>query len=393
MFFDLSFKSAILLIFFFHGTVFSGLLLVKGILHKNSSSLWLSLFVLLSTLYISPFMLGYAGWYSKNPYRDILFYIPFQQLFLLPPVLYFYTSALLDKSFRFSRADLIHFLPAVLYLFYSLVVVIGDKLIFKTYYFYSDQRDKDLSPWYQIAGFISMFFYLVLSLRVYYRYKKITYQVVSFADTILFSWVKRFLLVFVMLLVLRFLFFILNPEWAQFGSKFWYYLCFSILCYYISIHGYTNYVQSIIPFNTTLLYEDHDVIGIEKNSEKVLLKNEIDKEEIDRLKLAIEQIMNLEKIFKKQDLTLNDLAQRLDINAKKASQVINQGFDMNFNDMVNHYRTQEVMKILNSDKPNLFTLLAIALDCGFNSKSTFNRAFKKHTSVTPKEYLEKLKLK
>lgn len=66
---------------------------------------------------------------------------------------------------------------------------------------------------------------------------------------------------------------------------------------------------------------------------------------------------------------------------------------MNFNDFVNYYRTEEVIKKLQSGKHNIHTLLAIAYDCGFNSKSTFNRSFKKQTGLTPKEYLIKNKNK
>ena len=78
MLFDFNLKSSFLLIFFINGLVFSGLLFEKGMLHKHRPSIWLASFTLLCVLYISPFMLGYAGWYSRNPYREFLFYFPFQ---------------------------------------------------------------------------------------------------------------------------------------------------------------------------------------------------------------------------------------------------------------------------------------------------------------------------
>ena len=142
MLFSFSLKSSILLIFFFHGIVFSTLLLVKGLQTENKSNLWLSLFTLLCAFYIAPFMFGYAGWYSKQHYRDFLFYVPFQQLFLLPPVLYFYIKTLLDKSFQFSTKDYIHFLPATIYLIYSFIIFIVDKAILNEYYFYNDGNTK-----------------------------------------------------------------------------------------------------------------------------------------------------------------------------------------------------------------------------------------------------------
>lgn len=399
--FDFSLKSSLLLIFFFHGMVFSILLLNKGIRHQDKSSIWLGVFVVLCAMYIMPFMLGYAGWYSGGIYREIMFFVPFQQLLLIGPAIFFYTQSLLNKSFRLSKQDIIHFVPAILYLLYSIIVFVTDKLILGEYYFYADNRDKDLAPWYQVAGFVSMTFYLILSLRFYAIYKKIAYQVVSFADTILFSWVQRFLVAFLIILFLRILFFILNPEWAEFGSKFWYYLCFSVLFYYITISGYSNSIKTTIAFRASLFGNDSDYPL--KNSE-IIEKEEIIVQEysskeiveipdIDEWKEKIEQIMKAEKIYENPELALSDLSDILEINSKKLSQIINQGFKLNFNDFVNFYRTQAVIEKFQAGEHNLQNLLRIAFDCGFNSKSTFNRAFKKHTSLTPKEYLKKYELK
>ena len=62
---------------------------------------------------------------------------------------------------------------------------------------------------------------------------------------------------------------------------------------------------------------------------------------------------------------------------------------MNFNDFINHYRIEAVKEKLKKGEHKTSTLLGIAFDCGFNSKATFNRAFKKSTTVSPKDYLQK----
>lgn len=395
MYFDFGFKSSILFVFFFHGIVFSILLFIKGFQSANKSSIWLSAAVFLSVLYIFPFMCGYAGWYAKLPYRDILYYVPFQQLFLLPPILYFYTKSLLDKSFVLTRKDAIHFIPAAIYLIYSFIIFYTDKIIVKQYYFYQDGRDKDFSAWYQVCGFISMFYYLVLSLGIYNKYKKVSYQMVSFADTIRFNWIKKFLFAFLLLLGLRALFFILNPEWAKFGSKFWYYLCVAVLFYYISITGYVTYLKSVIPLNTTSIFvqDSESNAGLKlhnQNRHTEIVNREL--KDLQKLKLQIEQVMLEDKIFKNPELTLVDLSNLINVTSKRVSQVINQGFEMNFNDFVNYYRTLEVIHTLQTNSLAYLSILGIALECGFNSKSTFNRAFKKQTGLTPKAYIAKNKV-
>lgn len=382
MLFDFNSKSSLLFVFFLHGLIFSVLLLVKGIQSNDKPSYWLSLFTFLCTLYISPFMLGYAGWYTENPYRDILFYTPFQQLLLLPPILYFYCKSLFDRTFTFRKVDYFHFLPAVLYLLYSLLIFLMDKVILKEVFFYEDGRDKDFIFEYQLAGFVSLVFYLILSLKSYKTYKKITYDTISYADSITFKWAQRFLIAFLGLLVFRGLFFILNPEWAEFGRKFWYYLVFSILFYYISLSGYLNSIRSVTSFLEASLNQKRIVPPTESSSsEKVEVQDlEIWKEKIDRL-------MRIERIYENPELSIFEISQKLDTHSKKISQVINQGYDMNFNDFINQYRVKAVIKKMEAGEHTVQTLLSLALEVGFNSKSTFNRAFKRHTSRSPNDYI------
>ncbi|HEY9117395.1 MAG TPA: helix-turn-helix domain-containing protein [Roseivirga sp.] len=393
MLFSFDLKSSFLLIFFVHGAVFSIVLLIKGLKTGNKSSLWLSLFTFLCALYIAPFMLGYAGWYARQPYRDILFYIPFQQLFLLPPVLYFYIRTLLDKSFHFARKDYWHFAPAILYFCYCLVMVLNDQVFSNTFQFYADGRDKDFSSWYQISGVIFMAFYLTQSLRIYNQYRSISYNVLSFADQAMFRWAKRYLWAFLILIGIRLIFFVINPEWDEFGRKFWYYLSFSLLFYYVSISGFANTLLTTSPFKDVPLdFEKDKEFEKETMISKSAETDGHEKQDIHDLaawKDKVEALMLKEKLFENPALMLTDLSMKLDTNSKTISQVINQGFNMNFNDFVNHYRVNAIRSKIEAGEHQVKTLLGLALECGFNSKSTFNRAFKRATNLTPKEYIEK----
>jgi AraC-like DNA-binding protein len=100
--------------------------------------------------------------------------------------------------------------------------------------------------------------------------------------------------------------------------------------------------------------------------------------------------MEEQRLYENPTLTLTDLAGALGITTKQTSALVNQGFGMNFNDFVNHYRVEAVKERLARGEHEKFTLLGIALACGFNSKSTFNRVFKRDTSLTPGQYLAQL---
>lgn len=165
--FEFGFYSSLLLIFFVHGLVYAVLLYRKGIRNESNADKWLGIFLLFCILYITPWMVGFAGWYDHQPYRDFLFYFPFQQLFFIGPIIFFYVQSLLNPAFRFGKKEWLHLGPGLLYLLFSLIMYVTDKVILKRYFFLAGETDPDFDSWYQYSGFISMLFYFLLSLRYY----------------------------------------------------------------------------------------------------------------------------------------------------------------------------------------------------------------------------------
>ncbi len=360
-----------------------------GILLKRNSSCWLSFTLFLVVLYISPFMLGYAGWYGIDGYRETLFYLPLQQLLFIGPAFMFYIVYLLNPQYLFSGKDWLHFLPGLAYLLYSAALFVYDILIADAIYFYRDERDKDFDLWYQVAGFISLIVYFVLSLRIYQRYRKQIFENLSFAEEVAYNWVRYFLFTFLLILLLRGLFFIINPEWGAFGKKYWYYLSISIVGYYLAIQGNK---QSIL-LRTSILHYNPFPDSIAKNLVDSDDKNENQTQKetghnYDELQKKIEQLMFAKSLYKNPTLMITDLAEHLDTTSKNVSQAINKETGLNFNDYVNRLRVDAFIKEIDLGTHLRQTLLAIGLDCGFNSKSTFNRAFKKYIGQSPNEYVQ-----
>ena len=401
MFFQFGFYSSILLISFTHGIVYSILLFFKAVKDDNKSNYWLSLFLFLCSLYIAPWMLGFAGWYDNQPFRDIMFYMTFQHLFLLGPVIFFYVQSLLNPNFKLNKQNFLHLLPGILYIIYSIVIVVTDKLILKRYYFLADNTDREFDSWYQYAGFFSMLFYFGLSLRYYLKFQKLMPQLVSFSDNLVFKWIKTFLMAFLVMLILQvvtYIFGVCFPNTQSYIGSWWYFFFFSIIMYYIAITGYANSQKTTIPFsfdlfqsNKVFLLPMHENEKVEEIDFEEIEKSKPIKEDIQLWKNKIVDLFEIKMLFKNPDLTLTDLAKNLDTNVAIISRTINQGFQLNFNDFINQYRVETVKKAFEKGEHKKSTLLGIAFDCGFNSKATFNRAFKKNTGLSPKEYLEKLK--
>lgn len=400
MLFQFGFYSSLLLITFSQGLIYTVLLALKGFQTGNKSNYWLSFFIFLCSLYIAPWMLGFAGWYDNQPYRDILFYAPLQHLFFIGPTIFCYTQSLLNANFKSTKRQVVHYIPGILYLLYIFSLWFYDTYIIKDYFFYADGMDKDFDNWYQKLGLLSMVIYFALSLRYYTIYKKVIYQVVSYADRILLKWIQTYLIAFLIMLVLPIIFDGLAyfyPALKSYTGSWWYFLFFSVVMYYIAITGYSNPINSSIPFqfstsnkNQVLLLsenlhtEQEAVIAIEYES-----FIDADSDEILIWKNKIKSILQQESLFKNPELTLAELAKKLDTNMSLISKTINQGFNMNFNDFINTYRIEAIKQAFEKGEHKKSTLLGIAFDCGFNSKATFNRAFKKNTGFSPKEYLTK----
>ncbi len=98
--------------------------------------------------------------------------------------------------------------------------------------------------------------------------------------------------------------------------------------------------------------------------------------------------MEDQKVYLNPELNLSDLAEQANMSRAQLSEIINSGFNKNFNDFVNMYRVDAFKAMIKANKHKQLSLLGIAQDCGFNSKATFNRVFKKLTNHSPTEYLK-----
>jgi len=106
----------------------------------------------------------------------------------------------------------------------------------------------------------------------------------------------------------------------------------------------------------------------------------------------ITHLMEKDRLYQESELTLQELADKLDLPAYQVSLALNEGMRKNFYDLVNGYRVAEAKRLLLDPKNASFTILSVGYEAGFNSKSTFHTVFKKFTGATPTEYRNKHQL-
>ena len=115
-------------------------------------------------------------------------------------------------------------------------------------------------------------------------------------------------------------------------------------------------------------------------------KSTLTPEQADSYLQQLDTLMERERPFLNSKLKLPELARRLRISPHHLSQVINERRHQNFFDFINEYRIAEVKKLLADPAKQHLNLLGLAFEVGFNNKTSFNIAFKKHTGMTPSEY-------
>ncbi|MBS1597925.1 MAG: AraC family transcriptional regulator [Bacteroidetes bacterium] len=114
---------------------------------------------------------------------------------------------------------------------------------------------------------------------------------------------------------------------------------------------------------------------------------------LDELVGRIILLMEKEKIYQETELTLQNLADKLQTPSYQVSQAINEGMEKTFYDLINNYRVEEAKRLLLDPKNSNYTILSVGFEAGFNSKTTFNTVFKKFTGLTPTDFRNQQKLK
>jgi AraC-like DNA-binding protein len=320
------------------------------------------------------YMLGFSG--IEILWRQLNFF-PRNFGYAFAPLCYFYFKSQVDKDFRFSKKDIWNFLPFIIHTIYHVGVFSGGQDFVKTV------ENNFHGPFYipQIEMFTEIFlntFYIYKALKLYRQYQAWTKTQFSDTEAVSFKWFRNFLIVLVISFVIYLLKMLIDGVYnLDFEQDWWDNLVGVALIYYVSITGYAQAQP-----NTGLVFkeEEHKVESIQKEK--------FNEGELETWKAKILKLMQDEKLYLQPELNLSDIANRLKTNISVLSGVVNNAFGKNFNDFVNEYRVKEFQeRILLPENKNI-TLLGIAFDCGFNSKATFNRSFKKFTGKAPKEFLE-----
>ncbi len=163
-----------------------------------------------------------------------------------------------------------------------------------------------------------------------------------------------------------------------------------LICIAFNTGDYTSYIVGALCFSFVFYILLLFILFAKKRNELFVLHplkyrtNKISKAEAIRLSEALSKLVKEEAIFLSPNLSIKELSDKLKAPALKISQVLNENMKTSFSDFINHHRIERSKKLI-LEKKN-YSLDAIALESGFNSKSTFYAAFKKKEGMTPAKF-------
>ena len=331
------------------------------------------------------------------------------------PFLFLYASALTGRLQRFGIRAFLHFLPPLisyLYLFPFFLRPAEEKI----YVFEHKGEGYETYIALNVAAIlVSGILYVALTAWLHFRHRKKILDEFSYTEKINLDWI-RYLIVGIAVI---WVFVFLNRDDYVFGTA----VVFVIFIGYFGNKQVGIFTSgSPQPAGTGALNvpeqeAENDPITDERAgsedlsegetdvSELSVIEGEFGKKEKSRKKYeksglseegAVElyqklsRAMGNEKLFTNGDLTLTDLAKKLGTHPNYLSQVINVKEGKNFFDYINTLRTEEFKRLVTDPHNQKFTLLSLAYECGFNSKSSFNKYFKKVTGQQPSEYLKQV---
>lgn len=349
---------------------------------------------LLSVVY---FTKGYVATYPH--FMGVDYLLPF----LYGPMLYLYAKTLIEGSRRLNAKLLLHFLPLVLAFLFLIPFYLQsgpEKLALHMHpesHIWTARLNilNDFKLYYTLV-YMAMIFYLL------YQHQKRVKNNFSSLDKITLSWLRHILLFGIAGWGISFAFQILWPADASVNPLLGNagYVSVALACFVYTM-GYLGLRQPEIfsqPVSGPIFEPEKEVELLpeeggdkERDAAEKYARSGMDKEMADALQHQLLQAMDKKQLFKQSGLTLSDLAKQLNTSPHYISEVLNLYVQKTFYDFVNGYRIEEVKKQLVNPDNNHLTVLAIGLDAGFNSKSSFNSVFKKYTSMTPSEYRKSLK--
>jgi AraC-like DNA-binding protein len=359
--------------------VFQGFFLVPLILKgKKPASWFLAALVLVISLLIINYLFLSSGLYRYFPHFILA---PNPLFFLIGPLYYFYTRSLTSPQFRFQWSrqwpHFLAILPGVAF-HWNFYVLSGEQKVgfFEGYFALETLQASWWVTAYSLIHILQSLSYIYLAGRLLSRAKS---QSGTSGKSSGLRWLIRFNAAFCVYWLIDFA----GILWLTLANGFFHEVDYILMLSSAAM----IHLLAFIALRQHKVFAEVFLAGSNGRYEKSGMNRAMAQEAMQRL----EEIMSTDKPHLEPALKLGELADRLELSTNALSQLLNEHYGKTFYEFVNSYRLEEVKKKLGSPGFDNYTILGVALECGFNNKNTFNRYFKKEMGLTPSAYLKSLR--
>ncbi len=284
---------------------------------------------------------------------------------------------------KFNWLALLHFIPFVA--FFTVSVIFREIPLMKDLRtFFAPDRFISLRLVYSTVMFLSVTVYSTLTFIEIRKHQEYLKNILSYTSgMITLNWLKVFSISFYVTFLILFILGGLNMigDFIPFDP---YFVVFTFITVFTFVFSFYIINQPVIFGQEVKIITGED----KKEGEKYTRSGLKDKQAEAYLEKLISYVEE-KKPYLDRDLSIQDLSDSTGISRHHITQVLNEKHKKNFFTFINEYRVKEVIARFSDPKNNYFTILAIAYDSGFNSKTTFNSIFKSQTGMTPSEFREK----
>lgn len=349
-------------------SLFLGIVLLTGRRNNPKANMILGLLLCLIASSITPILFFHI---EAPPVLDFLFKVVPDVRFLFGPLLLFYAHAMIRRDFRFRLKHMLHFLP------YYLAGVASGYVRFQSY-----------EIWVVLNVFLVFICHAHVILYSVVTIVSLRRHVASIKKS--FSSMKNRSLSWLLYLAVFFMIIFAIMSVLQ-----GFHVAGSPVPLIVIRHELTALLVTLFSFSLGFLgLRQPDIFsGTIMDDATKYGGSSLTQSECEQFYKRLKHFMDVKRPFLDSELTIDKLAEYSGIPAYHLSRVINEKSDMIFYDFINSYRVEEVKRLINDPANNRYTILGLALDAGFNSKSAFYAAFKKFMRMTPVEYKKMIERK
>lgn len=306
--------------------------------------------------------------------------------FTYGPLLYLYACHATMRKNEFNWLNLLHFIPFLT--FFAVSVWLRDYQLFRnpTGFFRPDSMIS-LRIVYGTSFFLSVSVYSILTFLVIRKHQRDLVNNLSFKSiAATLNWLKILSISFYSVYLVLFILGGINiiGNYIPFDPYYVIFLFIALFSFTLSFYG----VRQPELFSYHLSSDDNDENDGEQIENEKYLRSGLKPEEAQEILATLLDVMTQKKPYLDRDLTIYDLAAMTGISRHHITQTLNEHHGRNFYTFINEFRVNEAAIRLIDKKYRNYTILAIAYDSGFNSKSAFNRIFREVKGMTPGEYRE-----